>query len=359
VATQSVVFVQGEKKKEDKFPWMFFHLDPWKDPAPSPVKLVYFDYPAGKLKIWDNHILKRGKAPTQVPDSEADLTPKVKVRLRNGTVDASGPDRPSILALYDWVKKQPRGSIRSLQIFSHGWIGGPIIWDTYEYDPAGDELDMFDGKDRDPHDADPRIRDFVGNNPLSGFSGMDFAQAFASDALIKIWGCVAPEGVRGPMRNYLRAPKGSRGDAARQAHLKDYLESIEGSYAMEMAKRLDLAVWASPMGYGSEPHTKVPMSRRRELKVRYMGEFPPKLDQHQWWRVSWFFRNQDKGVQFYKDVLKARVDAVDFVEYKRSWFEDAKRVATASGVPNPLGPRGLQQRLTDVIDSLGIPWGGP
>ena len=97
---------------------------------------------------------------------------------------------------------------------------------------------------------------------------------------------------------------------------------------MEMAVRVNLAVWASPAGFGSEPGSTVP-TNRGDLKVKYRGVFPPKLTKDRWWRVSWFFRNQDQGVKFYENVLKARIDAVDFVEHKKSWFEDAKRVASA------------------------------
>jgi hypothetical protein len=354
VATKTVVFVQGGKKHEETYPWMFFHLDPHTEPPAEPVDLVFFDYPAGKLKVWKNHLLKRGKAPVTAPDSETELTPKVKIRLVHGTTDDAGPDRASVLALYEWVKKQPKSSIRSLQVFSHGWQGGPILWGSFEFDTDGDQLNPLDGKDRDPHDTDFRMRDFVGSNPLAGAEGKKFAEAFEPDALIKLWGCVAPVGVRGQMQRFIHAPRGSRGDAARKAHLQNYLDSIGNSYPMEMAVRLDLAVWASPLGYGSEPGAKVP-TNRGELKVKYRGVFPPDLKKDRWWRVSWFFRNQDRGVTFYQDVLKARIDKVDFVEHKKAWFEDAKRAATASLEPGPVdSPLGLQRRLTDRIEALGI-----
>ncbi|MEO7404557.1 MAG: hypothetical protein ABIU95_12895, partial [Burkholderiales bacterium] len=250
---------------------------------------------------------------------------------------------------------QPKDSIQSLQVFSHGWQGGPIIWNSVEFDPGGVRLDALDGQDRDPNDTEFRIRDFVGNNPLAGAEGTKFAEAFATDAFIKLWGCVAPTGVRPHMQRYIGSPKGSRGDAARKLHLQNYLDAIGNSYPMEMAIRLNLSVWAAPIGFGSEPGTSVPTNRGRNLNVKYRGVFPPDLNKDQWWRVSWFFRNQDRGVRFYQDVLKARVDAVDFVEHKKSWFEDAQRVAAASLEPGPVdSPMDLQRRLTDRIDALGV-----
>jgi hypothetical protein len=353
MAAKTVVFVQGGKANEANYPWMFFHLDPHTEPTVGPVDLAFFDYPSGKLKMWKNHLLKRGKAPTEVPDSETELLPKVKIRLQSGSID-TGPDRASVIALYDWVKSQPKGSIRSLQVFSHGFIGGPIIWDSYEFDASGNEMDPNDGRDRDPNDTDFRIRDFVGSNPLAGAEGKKFADAFASDAFIKLWGCVAPVGVRGPLRRYMRAPSGSRGDAIRKAALQSYLDSLEESFPMEMAVRLNLTVWASPFGYGSEPGSKVP-TNRGELSVKYRAVFPPNLRRDRWWRVSWFFGNQDRGAAFYRNVLKAQIDAVDFVAHQKSWLDDAKRVAFAAVEPQGIeSPMALQRRLTDQVEAWKI-----
>jgi hypothetical protein len=349
---KQVVFVQGGKKKEEAFPWMFFHFDPFTDVDPGTVDLVYFDYPAGKLKTWKNWNKKRGKAPAAAPDSEVELLPKVKLRLEDGTLD-TGPDKPSVLAFYDFMQNQPKGSIVSLQIFSHGWMGGPIIWDTFEFGPAGEDISADDTLDRDAHDTDFRIRDFFGKNPLAGAGGRKFAEAFAPDALIKLWGCVAPEGIRSMVRNFVKAPKGSAGDATRKAHLKDYLDAVSASFAHIMARELKLSVWAAPLGWGSDPGTNIP-TNRGNLKVRYSKTFPPDLKKDQWWRVSWFFRNQDRGASFYLDTLKARVDKVDFVEYKQAWFDDAMRVATASAAPGLIpSPRDLQQALLDQIDLMG------
>ena len=350
-AARTVVFVQGGKKNEVAYPWMFFHLDPLNDGKPETVDLVFFDFPDGTVKTWKNLLLKRGGAPTAAPDTEVELLPRVNMRNADGSL---GPERPPITLMYEWVKKQPKQSIRSLQVFSHGWMGGPIVWNSAEYDPAGNRLEPLDKQDRDPNDTDFRIRDFFGSNPLAGAEGRKFADAFASDALIKLWGCVAPDGIRQQMQNYLKAPKGGKGDAARKAHLIDYLGSIGDSFPMIMAQQLDLAVWASPIGYGSEPGGEVPTNRGK-VKVKYTGKFPPDLKKDRWWRVSWFFRNQDGGAKFYTDVLKARIDAVDFVEHKKSWFDDARRVATASVEKGPFdSPMDLQRRLTDRIEALRV-----
>jgi hypothetical protein len=304
--------------------------------------------------MWKNHVLTRGKAPTKAPDEVAELTPKVKIRLADGTTDDKGPDRASVLALYDWVKSQPRESIRSLQVFSHGWQGGPIIWNSVEFSPDGKRMEALTDDPRDPNDTDFRMRDFRGSNPLAAAEGQKFAGAFGEGAFIKLWGCLALSMARGMLQRYLKAGKGEKGDAARWAHLEDYLDEIAGSFPMEMAARLNIPVWASPLGYGSDPSPNIP-TNRGPLKVTYRGRFPPDLDKDQWWRVSWFFRHQDRGATFYQDVLKARIDALDYVEHKRSWFDEARRKVGPTG-RNDLfdSPTLLQRRLTDLIDSLSI-----
>jgi len=352
MAVETVVFVLGSHTNA-AFPWMFHHFDPDKDTAPPTVKLAFFDFPAGKLRIWNSLVLKRSKtAPSAAPDTETDLTPTTHLRMRDGKLD-TGPERPTVVALYDWVKAQPAGTIRSLQIFSHGWAGGPILFDTWEFDDAtGNEISDRDA-DRDAHDTDFRTRDFRGNNPLAGAEGKKFRDAFTTDPFVKIWGCVAPEDAREPLRNFMRVPKGAANDGARQAHLKDYLKGVGSSFAMWMAAKLDLSVWASPFGWGADYGSNVPTIGKSSLNVTYQGVFPPDLKRDHWWRVSWLFKNSDPGARFYRDVLKTRLDAVDYVEYRKAWFVDALNAATASVTPSPVTtPRGLQQRLQDRIAAL-------
>ena len=352
MATETVVFVLGAKINA-AFPWMFHHLDPLNDTTPPTVKLALFDYPNGKLRIWNSMVLKRSKnAPTATPDSETALTPTTQLRQRGGGLDP-GPPRASVTALYDWVKAEPAGTIRSLQVFSHGWAGGPILWDTWEFDDTtGNELTVGDA-DRDPHDTDFRVRDFLGINPLAGMEGAKFKAAFTSDPFIKLWGCVAPHDARAPLRNYMRVANGSAHDDERKAHLKDYLKGVESSFALWMASKLDIPVWASPYGWGADYGSNVPTIRDKSINVTYSGVFPPVLTRDQWWRVSWLFKNSDPGARFYRDVLKTRLDAVDYVEYRKDWYVDAKNAATASTAPPPVQtPRGLQQQLSDRIAAV-------
>src|SRR6266581_278345 len=362
MATKQVVFVLGAHwnpgENYQEYPWMFFHFDPMKDVDPSPVTLVFFDYPNGKLKTWNRWVIKRGKKGPENPDSEVELLPKVKIRDYETNIVDPHTERPSVLAFYDWVKKQEKGSIVSMQVFSHGWMGGPIIWDTGELGPAGESIDDDDTLNRDPHDTDFRVRDFFGSNPLAGAEGDKFAKAFAPAPLIKLWGCVAPDGLRAPVQNFKASPKNEQDKSANKAHLKDYIDAIEQCFAFNMAKQLKLPIWAAPLGWGSDPSSRVPIGYKGRqainMNVTYRKKFPPDLKKDQWWRVSWFFRHQDKGVTFYRDVLKARIDATDYVEYTQAWLDEAKKLAIASLEPSLItSPRELQQQLIDRIDQLG------
>jgi len=357
MAEEWVVFVLGGRLN-DEYPWKFFHLDPFTEEKPKQTNLAFFDYPKGKLKIWKHYALKRGSAPSKAPDEESELLPKVNIRIQGGGVE-DGPEKASVLALYEWVKQQKAGSINSLQVFCHAYEGGPCIWDSWEYDQYGNQLNLWDGRDRDPNDTDFRIRDFTGNNVLAGTEGRKFAAAFSPTALVKLWGCIAQDGVRGQLLRYLRAPRGVRGDATRRAHLHDYLGSIGASFAMAMANSLGLGVWGAPIGYGTNYGSKVPIGTRRGeekfLNTTYRGTFPPNLERDYWWRVSWYFRNYDKAIPVYRDVLRCRIDALDYVEYKQSWFDTAMRMASSEPSRGVIdSPRDLQQRIRDRIDGLQL-----
>ena len=354
-AAKQVVFVQGGKTHETAYPWMFFHFDPAKETNPGPVTLVFFNYPAGKIQTWKSWTPKRARVAPANPDTEEDLTPTVAIRQED---ESLGEEKPSVLALYDWVKKQDAESIISLQVFSHGWMGGPILWNSYEYyGPDGAPIGNDYKLPRDPNDTEFRLRDFFGNNPLAGPEGAKFARAFASDAFIKLWGCVAPDGLRPPVQNYNFAARTDREKAANQAHLKNYTDSLASCFALVMAQNLKLPIWASPLGWGSDPSSTVPTSYRagvaQNLNLSYRGTFPPDLTKDQWWRVSWFFRNQDRGAKFYQDVLKARTDAVDYIEYTARWFRDAQKLALGSTDTSPVTtPAVLQQQLNDRVTEL-------
>lgn len=100
----------------------------------------------------------------------------------------------SIANIYDYIEnlgKTAKGSLVEMHIFSHAWIGGPILVNTmeyYEWDSASSKWQWLnDGKYLD---KDGRPEDF--DSGISVIANLaDFKAAFATDAFSMIWGCNA------------------------------------------------------------------------------------------------------------------------------------------------------------------------
>lgn len=113
----------------------------------------------------------------------------------------------SILDIYDAVQKVGTGdpgTLRELSIFSHAWMGGPILVNSYD-----DRTGHFDvpmpmglppvtmpytvaGTARDPDDKDPRAQyDFIPPT-MDAAALVNFQKAFHPDGIIWIWGCGFP-----------------------------------------------------------------------------------------------------------------------------------------------------------------------
>ena len=317
---KQIIFVRG-KNTQDKFVWRYFHLHPTKVDQfahfyyesgykSGVFKLIYFDYPTGKVKIWNKWVPKRGKPPTAQPDRVEDINPQIHIRSSEGTIDKS-QKYPSILGLYDFIQAQPHHSIVSLQIFSHGYYGGPVIWnDSYEDSQLTQLTD-----DRDVHDTEFRLRDFFGKNPLAGKKGVKFAKAFCPGALVKIWGCFAEQNYIMLIWRWHKLSNTPKNNEKRAELLDLYLFGVEFSYAFLLSRLLKQTVWGVAVGWGSNPFGK-------DQSYPYLANFPPKLDREMWWSVHTF---TGKYRRFYTDVLKASIDATNYVGYNNKWFTQAQR----------------------------------
>lgn len=92
----------------------------------------------------------------------------------------------SITDVYDHVRGLGRteaGSVAELSFLSHGWIGGPILVNSFDH--LGDT-----DNSRDPDDRDGRgSKDFIA--PTMPPSALDeFRAAFADGGIVWVWGCV-------------------------------------------------------------------------------------------------------------------------------------------------------------------------
>lgn len=113
----------------------------------------------------------------------------------------------SITNIYDAVQQigaAAKGSLRELSIFSHGWMGGPILVNSFD-DRIGQLTlpNIFGGPDvtltytvpltdRDPDDRDPRSQlDFIAPT-MDAAALKNFTDAFHADGFVWLWGCSFP-----------------------------------------------------------------------------------------------------------------------------------------------------------------------
>lgn len=97
-----------------------------------------------------------------------------------------GTDCISITHIYRHLEecgKNRPGTVIEFSVFSHSWAGGPILFNTSESAYYASRYE------RDPLDHDARMwKDFTAVNMLDQ---ADFKAAFATTALLKMWGCLA------------------------------------------------------------------------------------------------------------------------------------------------------------------------
>ena len=324
---EKVVFVRGGQVGEDR-PWRMFHFDPRRERETSrQYDLVYFDMPEGKRKTWDMWQPTRGWPSKRKPTHEVDLK-RVKLlepRLDGTGFEETGPEKPTILNLYDWVKDQEPNSIGALHFFTHGDYSEPIIWEHCAEGGKPPQRPLAEPRHR--NDTEPRRRDFFGPNPLAGNDGMQFWAAFSSDAFVKMWGCDAAKENRRMVLKQAKEPT--------QTRREDILDSIEETYAMLLATLLGVTVWAPPIGWGTRAD---PQLLHPELK--YRGVWPPDWKTELWWRVEQF---PDAAQQVFRD-FGAKLDSTRYVGYHPRWLASAR----PPPVPPPLkvtSPKELQQQL--------------
>jgi len=126
----------------------------------------------------------------------------------------------SILDVYAKVREigaADPGTLAELSFLSHGWMGGPILVNSYDDRQAilplpstgsapTEMLMTITGTNRDPDDHDPRGQfDFVAPT-MDAPSLATFRKAFASDAIIWLWGCAFPRVVHHLLWAMERAP---------------------------------------------------------------------------------------------------------------------------------------------------------
>ena len=173
-------------------------------------------------------------------------------------------DSISITHVYEYLIRRGSaapGSIVALHFFCHAWDGGPLLVNTDQQYPYG--YGQPQGHLRDPGDKDGRSFDFSPDNmPRAD----DFKAAFAAEASIKLWGCLAVSDYRRMARGAMRAlARGLAPDErfrlklpSRTAYLSlDEIEDefrhsiLADAYTMRLSEATGLPVYGPPPGAGA------------------------------------------------------------------------------------------------------------
>src|SRR5205814_1820680 len=88
-----------------------------------------------------------------------------------------------------------KNTLIELSFFSHGWMGGPILVNSFDdrsTDPSGSPADLAGLTVRDPDDRDARAAlDFIAPT-MDAAALANFQNAFHPDGFVWIWGCAFP-----------------------------------------------------------------------------------------------------------------------------------------------------------------------
>jgi len=106
--------------------------------------------------------------------------------MREKTIARGGLQKSGTISIVDFyeylgaVGSARPGSVAEASLFSHAFIGGPVLANTDDGHPSA--------LARDASDADGRTKDFNSTNVVSHLKA-----AFSSSGAYKIWGCLAVE----------------------------------------------------------------------------------------------------------------------------------------------------------------------
>ena len=114
-------------------------------------------------------------------------------------------DVMSIKDVYDYVIQigdTEAGTIQELSIMGHGWMGGPVLVNSYER--ADFQVGGSRASERDPFDKDGRIKDFLLDN-MDADSWAKFKAAFNVSAYVWVWGCVFTRAYFNTLYTFMRS----------------------------------------------------------------------------------------------------------------------------------------------------------
>lgn len=175
--------------------------------AKDELKFQIFDFPKGEILTVE--ITYPGGKQTK---KETKLSPFKSISAANYDSTVSGGethyrfkdgqrDVMSIVDIYEAVRRigvSAPNTLAELSIFSHGWMGGPILVNSFDDNTMTINMPMvgtltfsLPAGMRDPDDKDARIKDFRFPTMDAAELG-NFQKAFESNGFVWIWGCAFP-----------------------------------------------------------------------------------------------------------------------------------------------------------------------
>ncbi len=166
------------------------------------------------------------------------------------------------------------GTVADFSIFSHAWAGGPILYNTGDYEDQTIAV-------RAPTDLDMRTKDF---NATNAALWPKMPLAFTTDATPIVWGCFATTVYR-DMINYLGRVKDTAVEKfpdpdgvtkySRAETINILKRAITNSYMSALAKFTHRATYGGPPGYGAEhieysKLSEIPANLKTKVKGRVL-----------------------------------------------------------------------------------------
>jgi hypothetical protein len=241
------------------------------------------------------------------------LAPVGKGKRPETAADGSYLDL-GITALYEHlnaVGTRTPASVSEVGIFSHSWRGGPIIWNTYDNQPAKDPQ-------RSPADLDGRDKDWNSAN-LSVYPKLK--AALRPGASLKVWGCVSISPLLGEISEANRQRNKTPPGRFYTVNWAGGTMSGESNTSLETTRFSVLKVLRET-GYVA--------TAARGLKIPCFGA-PPGVGAHFGGDAAGVAMHIDLSLQLHQDVIKylkdefslnAR-DAQNYIDYNHPAIQNA------------------------------------
>lgn len=203
----------------------------WQNPSwetDSDVIFVRFDVKKGIIErnVYD------GTSRKWVQESNAFDAINRRVHYNRENHFIMGDNRVmSITDAYNYVVNIGRtepGTILEFNIIGHGWMGGPVLINTYERDEY--KPGNANGHLRDPWDKDGRPKDLTANN-MSDADWNFFKAAFMPAGFCWVWGCVFTRAYYNTLVLVMRTPEFRAKRFGEHVDSDSFRLSVSRSYA--------------------------------------------------------------------------------------------------------------------------------